>query len=84
MASQPCTHRARGYPKAIYLYTTPLRYQRNLFKLKKPIDVFAHWAICIQDRCYELTRNTDRDKKKKEPKYFIKVTEEQEWLRQKA
>ena len=66
---------------AIYLYTTPLRNQSRLLKLKKPRAMVAHWAVCIQGRCYELTRNTTRTKN--EAKYNIKFTDEQEWTRAK-
>jgi hypothetical protein len=84
MAYQPSKISNEGrLKKAICLYTTPLQYQRDFFKLKKPIDVFAHWAICVQGRCYELTRNDDPYKTKKDPKYLIKDTDEQDWLRKK-
>ncbi|KAH8885992.1 hypothetical protein GQ53DRAFT_809864 [Thozetella sp. PMI_491] len=77
MAYQPFNISGEGHPKAIYLYTTPLKYQRNIFKLRKPVDIFAHWAIAVQGTCYELTRNDPKQK----PKYLMRVREEQEWLR---
>jgi len=72
---------AYGYdsPKAIYLYTTPLRNQRRIFN--KPRDILAHWAVCIQGRCYELTRNTPQTKG--EAKYGIRSTPEPVWTRTK-
>ena len=63
-------------PQAIYLYTAPLRHDFLNSKFKKPIGMFAHWAICIQGVCYEVTQG---DKKKGEPKYLYKWTPEQEW-----
>jgi hypothetical protein len=81
MAYQPVDTSSDGHPKAIYLYTTPLNNQRRF--LKKPIDIFAHWAICIDGHCYELTRNGDRNKNKKEPKYIMKALDEQEWISKK-
>ncbi len=78
IAYQPVNTSSEGFTKAIYLYTTPLNNQKRL--LRKPIDIFAHWAICIDGRCYELTRNDARNKKKKEPKYIMRSLEEQEWI----
>ncbi len=63
--------------KAIYLYTTPLKKHSHVWKLKKPRDIFAHWAICIQGRCYELTRNTGRTRN--EPEYKVKSSDEEQW-----
>lgn len=62
-----------GYRKTIHLYTTPTRTQKHL--VNTPIDLFAHWAICIQDRCYELVKNRDGG-----PRYQVKSTDQQEWL----
>ena len=72
---------AYGYDssKAIYLYTTPLKNQRHIFH--KPRDILAHWAICIQGRCYELKRATPQTKG--DPKYGVRSTPELEWTRKK-
>jgi hypothetical protein len=78
IAYHPADTSSEFYTKAIYLYTTPLNNQKKL--LKKPIDIFAHWAICIDGQFYELTRNPTRDKKKKEPKYIMRSLGEQEWV----
>jgi hypothetical protein len=84
MAYQPLNGSSEDACKAIYLYTTPLKKHSHVWKLKKPRDIFAHWAICIQGRCYELTINADRTKKtKNEPKYKVKSTDEQQWKQMK-
>lgn len=40
----------------LYLYIAPIQKQ-NDFKLHKPFRPVAHWAICVEGRCYELERN---------------------------
>lgn len=80
MAYQSLNGSSKESPTAIYLYTTPLRKSGPL-KLKKPADIFAHWAICIQGRCYELVRNTTRTKD--EPEYNVRFSSEQEWEQRK-
>ncbi|RYP13460.1 hypothetical protein DL765_006873 [Monosporascus sp. GIB2] len=69
---------SEGHHKAIYLYTTPLDNQKHM--LKTHIEVFAHWAIYIEGRCYELTRNRDKNKKKIDPKYKTNLSDEQDWI----
>lgn len=71
--------------QAISLYTAPLMYQRKFLGLKKPIDVFGHWAICIAGHCYELTRNRnpepkDRKERKAFQKYIVNCEPEETWL----
>lgn len=66
--------------KDIFLYTTPLRDQKTFLRMKKPLDVIGHWAVCIDGVCYELTRG---DKARNEPKYQPKFTDEDEWIRMK-
>ncbi|KAM0446232.1 hypothetical protein ACHAQK_001149 [Fusarium lateritium] len=65
------------YP--IYLFTTPLKNQRKLFK--KPVDVIGHWAVCINGMCYELTRASDPEKKKNKLKgnYWIRTLSLGDW-----
>lgn len=65
-------------PQTIYLYTAPLRGDFVNNKFKKPIGIFAHWAVCIQGICYEVAQG---DKKKGEPKYLYKSTPEREWIK---
>ncbi|KPM40829.1 hypothetical protein AK830_g5692 [Neonectria ditissima] len=66
----------QGYP--IYLITTPLQNQKRFLK-NKPIDVFGHWAICIQDHYYELTRNPQKPLPKNEPKYKVRQMSKGDW-----
>lgn len=68
-----------GHP--IYLYTAPLEYQKNVFNFSKPRDTIGHWAICIEGRCYELAKNRDKDKKKKDPKYKVNYLSEDAWTK---
>ncbi|KAI1370822.1 hypothetical protein F4677DRAFT_451003 [Hypoxylon crocopeplum] len=79
MAYQPLYTYDQGHP--IYLYTTTLGYQSTYLKFKKPIDAIGHWAVCIQGQCYEVTRNKDPAKKKKDPKYLMRSLPEHEWSR---
>lgn len=63
-------------------------YQRRYLGLKRPIDVFGHWAICIAGHCYELTRNRNpppKDKKEKKlfQKYIVNCETEESWLHKK-
>lgn len=74
--------------QAISLYTAPLMYQRKFLGLKKPIDVFGHWAVCISGHCYELTRNRNpepksRKEKKAFQKYIVNCEPEETWLHKK-
>ncbi|KAI2617142.1 hypothetical protein GGR54DRAFT_215253 [Hypoxylon sp. NC1633] len=71
-----------GHP--IYLYTTPLRYQSKYFHFKKPADAIGHWAVCIQGQCYEVTRNTDENKGKKDPKYIMRPIPVEEWTKERT
>ncbi|KAF2469612.1 uncharacterized protein BDR25DRAFT_304344 [Lindgomyces ingoldianus] len=76
MAYRPLSAFSKDSSQAIYLYTTPLRGDFVNGSRKKPIDIFAHWAVCIQGICYELRGG---DKKKGEPKFLYKSISEQEW-----
>ncbi|OTB05369.1 hypothetical protein M426DRAFT_10694 [Hypoxylon sp. CI-4A] len=67
-----------GHP--IYLYTAPLGYQKQVLNFTKPRDTIGHWAICIQEQCYELAKNRDKDKKKKDPKYRVNCLPEAVWV----
>lgn len=73
----PWQYQQSVYP--IYLFTTPLKNQRKLFK--KPIDVIGHWAVCINGMCYELTRASDPEKKKNKLKgnYWIRTLSLSDW-----
>lgn len=55
MVYQPLSTSSKDSSQAIYLYTPPLRHDPVNGNLKKNIDIFAHWAVCIQGVCYELT-----------------------------
>lgn len=74
MAYQSLSTFSRDSSQAIYLYTAPLRY--DFLRRKKPGNIFAHWAVCIQSVCYELRAG---DKKNGEPKFLYKSIREQEW-----
>jgi hypothetical protein len=63
-------------PHAIYLYTTALKNDPVNGSRKKPIDIFAHWAVCIQGICYELRAG---NKKAGEPKFLYAPVPEQRW-----
>lgn len=76
MAYQPLNTFSNKHPQAIYLYTTPLKNDFVNGSRKKPINIFAHWAVCIQGICYELRAG---DKKKGEQKFLYKPMPEQEW-----
>ncbi|KAI1213538.1 uncharacterized protein F4807DRAFT_269963 [Annulohypoxylon truncatum] len=80
MEHQPLYTYYEGYP--IYLYTTTLSHQRHL-GFKKPIDVFSHWAVYINNQCYELKKDNDQAKKRKDRKYFIRSLPAHEWLQMK-
>lgn len=49
-------------PNSIELLTVPVSSLKSL-GIKKPIDIVAHWTICINGVCYELARQSN----KKEP-----------------
>ncbi|KAF3050170.1 hypothetical protein E8E11_002966 [Didymella keratinophila] len=69
--SQPISQR-------VMLLTIPI----STFKavgVKKPIDVVAHWTICVNGICYELARQND----KKNP-YRYKWTPEHEFRARRA
>lgn len=55
MAYQPLSTSSKNPSQAIYLYTPPLRHDPVNGNLKNNINMFAHWAVCIQGVCYELT-----------------------------
>ncbi len=76
MAYQPWSTVSKDPSQAIYLYTAPLRNDIINGSRKKLIDIFAHWAVCIQGVCYELRGGI---KKNGEPKFLYKPTPEQEW-----
>ena len=81
MADQPLNTFSKDSSQAIYLYTTALQDDFVNGSPKKPIDKFAHWAVCFQGVCiqgvyYELRRG---DKKKGEPKFLYEPIPEQEW-----
>lgn len=76
MADRPLNTFSKDFSQAIYLYTTAMKGDFLNGSLKKPIDIFAHWAVCIQGVCYELRGG---DKKKGEPKFLYKPIPEQEW-----
>lgn len=78
MAYQPPNaYYSQGHP--IYLYTAPLEYQKHVFNFTKPRDAIGHWAVCVQGQCYELAKNRDNDKKKKDPKYKVNWLPEDVW-----
>ncbi|KAG8159509.1 hypothetical protein KVR01_010146 [Diaporthe batatas] len=60
-------------PNSMELLTVPVSSLKSL-GLKKPIDIVAHWTICINGICYELARQTN----KKEP-YFYRCISLGEW-----
>lgn len=57
----------------IFLLTTPVSTLKAL-GIKNPIDIVAHWTICINGWCYELARQAS----KKFP-YTYKAKPEQDW-----
>lgn len=62
-------------PQQIELLTIPVSNLKKL-GLKKPIDIVAHWTICIDGWCYELGRQKSN---KKEP-YAYRTLRKEEWL----
>lgn len=81
-------------PRAIFLYTAPLRVSSKLFGVKKGHDLINHWAVCVGGYCYEMARNVeekkedktedkkdkkDKKKDKKAPKHHVKVSREDDW-----
>jgi hypothetical protein len=78
MAYQPLNIFNKDPSLAITLYTAPLNNQKKIFK--EPVDIFAHWAICIRGICYELRRGI---KENNEPKYVYKPIAEQDWIKMK-
>ncbi len=65
--------------QAIYLYTAPLHNDYCVNgRLKKTIDIIAHWAVCIQGVCYEVRR---ADKSKGERDHLYQSIPEQEWIK---
>jgi hypothetical protein len=79
MAYQPMNTYNMNSPQAIYLYTTPLNHDFINGSFKKPINLFAHWAICIDNTCYEL-RAGDKKKGEKE-KFLYKSVPVEVWIR---
>jgi hypothetical protein len=67
-----------SWSQAIYLYTVPLK------NLKVPIDVFGHWAVCIQGNCYEIIKGEKGYKKRGEQKFHYNLVPELEWINKKG
>lgn len=44
----------------MYLFVLPISAMKR-FGIKKPIEVVAHWALCINGICYELRRTGKKD-----------------------
>lgn len=67
-------------PRAIFLYTAPLRVSSKSFGVKKSHGLIDHWAICVGGYCYEMARNVEETKKdKKAPRHHIRVSAEADW-----
>jgi hypothetical protein len=66
------------FSQKIILFTMPVSALKTL-GIKKPIDIVAHWTICINGMCYELARQSN----KKEP-YTYKATVEREFRAKRA
>jgi hypothetical protein len=56
--------------QAIYLYTPPL--QGDFINGYFQLGIFSHWAVCIRERCYEVTKDDKSE-------FVYKPTPEQEW-----
>lgn len=61
------------YSRKIHLFTMSTTALKNM-GIKKPIDIVAHWAICVNGWVYELGR--DPLQKKKKDQYGYKATPE--------
>lgn len=74
----PILVQGQPFSQSIVLLTMPVSALKTL-GIKKPIDIVAHWTICINGMCYELARQNN----KKEP-YTYKATPESEFRAKRA
>lgn len=57
----------------IELFTTPVSTLKAI-GLNKPIDIVAHWTLCINGWCYELARQDVKNEK-----YYYRTITLEEW-----
>jgi hypothetical protein len=65
------------YSRKIHLFTMSTTALQNM-GIKKPIDIVAHWAICVNGWVFELGR--DPTQKKKKDQYGYKATPELQFV----
>jgi len=66
--------------QAITLYITRIKHDHITTGFKKPIAIVSHWAVCIDDICYELRGGVKKNGEKES--FVYKPIPKDDWKAQ--